>query len=170
MKQAREHLIWDSEINFEDWREDMEAEHPDWDEDDLFELAVDMNREYLEDERVNLNIKLSAPILVVGDLGLWNGRVGGYKEIESGNIADCLYSDCNIAKWYVDELGDLRFEGAHHDGHNSYLYRVWKDNASETQQENLKEKIYNGTATRRDITRLTKRLGDYIGEVYGWKF
>ena len=84
MKQAREHLIWDSEINFEDWREDMEAEHPDWDEDDLFELAVDMNREYLEDERVNLNIKLSAPILVVGDLGLWNGRVGGYKEIETG--------------------------------------------------------------------------------------
>ena len=48
------------------------------------------NADYLSDERVNLNIQLSQPILVIADLGLWNGRRMGYKEIPSGNIRDCL--------------------------------------------------------------------------------
>ena len=34
----------------------------------------------------------------------------------------------------------------------------------------LKEKLYYGTATRADITRITRRLGDEIGKVYGWDF
>lgn len=34
--------------------------------------------------------KVSQPILVIADLGLWNGRRMGYKEIPSGNIRDCL--------------------------------------------------------------------------------
>ena len=33
---------------------------------------------------------------------------------------------------------------------------------------NLKEKLYYGTATRRDITRITQRLGDDIAKVYGF--
>lgn len=41
---------------------------------------------------------------------------------------------------------------------------------SDAQIENLKEKIYRGTATRADITRITRRLGDEIGKVYGWDF
>ena len=33
---------------------------------------------------MNLDVQLSQPILVVGDLGLWYGRRMGYKEIPSG--------------------------------------------------------------------------------------
>ena len=29
---------------------------------------------------------------------------------------------------------------------------------------------YDGIATRSDITRVTRRLGDEIGKVYGWTF
>lgn len=32
------------------------------------------------------------------------------------------------------------------------------------------EKLYDGTATRADIVRITHRLGDDIGKVYGWTF
>ena len=39
---------------------------------------------------------------------------------------------------------------------------------SDTQIENLKEKIYRGIATRADITRVTRRLGDDIAKVYGF--
>lgn len=39
------------------------------------------NSEYLDDERMNLDIQLDKPILVIVDLGLWNGRYSGYKEI-----------------------------------------------------------------------------------------
>ena len=54
------------------------------------------------------------------------------------------------------------------DGRNYYLYRVYKDNATESQIENLKAKIYEGKATRADITRVTRRLGDDIAAVYGF--
>ena len=95
----------------------------------------------------------------------------GYKEIPSGNIRDCLYSERDIdwSTWYVDQLGDLRCDAIHHDGTNHYLYRVYKDGATEMQIDNLLAKIYEGRATRKDITRLTHRLGDDIAAVYGWQ-
>ena len=92
----------------------------------------------------------------------------GYKEIESGNIRDCLYSDTDYSTWYVDKNGDFRCDAIHHDGTNHYLYRTYKDGVSETQIDNLKEKLYCGTATRKDITRITRRLGDEIANVYGF--
>lgn len=49
-----------------------------------------------------------------------------------------------------------------------YLYRTYKDGVSEMQIDNLKEKLYRGTATRADITRITRRLGDEIANVYGF--
>ena len=101
-------------------------------------------------------------------LGRWNGRVSGYKMIDSGNIKDCLYSDTDYTEWYVDKYGDLRADAVHHDGTNHYLYRVFKDGVTDTQIENLQDKIYNGKATRADITRVTKRLGDDIAGVYGF--
>lgn len=96
----------------------------------------------------------------------------GYKEIASGNIRDCLYSDRGIdySTWFVDRLGDLRCDAIHHDGTNHYLYRTYKPGVRESQIDLLKEKLYYGTATRADITRITRRLGDEIGKVYGWGF
>ncbi len=46
----------------------------------------EINGDYLDDERMNLDVQLSQPILVIADLGLWHGRRMGYKEIPSGNI------------------------------------------------------------------------------------
>ena len=88
--------------------------------------------------------------------------------IDSGNIKDCLYSDTDYTEWYVDKLGDLRADAIHHDGTNYYLYRAFKDNATSEQIESLQDKIYSGKATRVDITRVTKRLGDDIAKVYGF--
>lgn len=168
MKQEK-HIIWSNyDLDYEDWREDLEAEYPSLSDNERLFLMYEMNSEYLNDERVNLNVQLSQPILVIGDLGLWNGRRMGYKEIESGNIRDSLYGDTDYSTWYVDRLGDLRCEAIHHDDTNHYLYRVYKDGVTESQMELLKEKIYRGTATRADITRVTRRLGDEIAKVYGF--
>lgn len=165
------HLIWTNyDLNYDDWKDDLEAEFPDMSEDERIQFMYERNGDYLDDERVNLNIQLSQPILVIGDLGLWNGRRSGYKEITSGNIRDCLYSDTDYSTWYVDRLGDLRCTAIHHDGTNHYLYRTYKAGVSEAQIARLKEKIYDGTVTRADITRVTQRLGDDIGKVYGWDF
>ena len=162
-------LIWSNHhIDYEDWREYMESEFPELSEDERYDKMLEINDSYLDDERMNLNIQLSEPIILIADLGLWNGRHSGYKVIESGNIADCLRLHHDYATFSVDRFGDLRCDDVHHDGTNHYLYRVFKDGTTDQQRENLEEKILYGTASRSDITRVTKRLGDEIGRVYGW--
>ena len=166
-----DHLIWSNyDLDYEDWREELEADYPELSEDERIALMHEINEDYWNDEYENLNIQLTQPILVIGDLGLWYGRRMGYKEINSGNIRDCLYTerDIDYATWYVDKLGDLRCDAIHHDGTNHYTYRVYKDAATDAQIELLKEKLYRGIATRGDITRVTRRLGDEIARVYGW--
>ena len=137
------HLIWSNyDLDYEDWRDDLEEDHPELTEDERMALMYEINNRYLDDERVNLNIQLDQPILVIADLGLWNGRRTGYQEISSGNIRDCLYSgrDIEYATWYVDKLGDLRCDAIHHDGTNHLLYRTYKPGARDSQIDLLKEK------------------------------
>ena len=143
--------------------------YPELPEDKLYEKMHELNAEYLDDERQNLDIQFSQPILVIGDLGFWNGRAQGYKMVNSGNIRDCLYSDTDMTEWYVDKNGDLRADAIHHDGTNHYLYRVFKRGVTDAQIENLQDKIYCRRATRTDITRVTQRLGDSIAAVYGFR-
>lgn len=117
------HIIWSNEnLDLDDWREDLQEQYPDCSEDELYRIMCETNADYLSDERVNLNIQLSQPILVIADLGLWNGRRMGYKEIPSGNIRDCLSGGYDYTTWYVDKKGDFRCDDIHHDGTNHYLY------------------------------------------------
>jgi len=73
-----------------------------------------------------------------------------------------------MAEWYVDMLSDFRCDAYHHDGTNHYLYRTFKDSATNEQIEGLKIKLYNGTASRADITRVTGGLGNDISKLYGY--
>lgn len=175
-KKEPRRIIWSNmNLEIDDWRESyvetMEANDMEYDaedDDEVYAYMVDMNDEYLEDERKNLDIQLNQPIIAIGDLGLWYGRRCGYKMINSGNIKDCLYDDSDYVEWYVDRYGNLRADATHHDGTNHYLYRVFKDGVTDEQIRSFQNKCYYGTVTQADITRLTKRLGDEIGHVYGW--
>jgi hypothetical protein len=167
----RDKIIWTNDSSaIEELRESAEELYPDCPEDEIYEIMCEINAEYLSDERVTLDIQLKEPILVIADLGLWNGHRSGYKEIPSGNIRDCLYSQNDFTTWYVDRHGDMRCDDVHHDGINHYLYRVYRDGIPEERRDWLKDKIYAGKVTRLDIDRVTRRLGDEIGKVYGWTF
>lgn len=171
MKNEPENIIWsDYYLDLEDWRESLEELYPGYSDDELTDIMYKTNASNIYDERCNLDIQFSKPIIVIGDLGLWDGRRIGYKDIESGNIKDCLYSDCDYNTWYVDKQGDLRCEAIHHDGTNHYRYRVFKPYVTEEQMAYLREKIYSRKATEEDISAVTDRLGDAIGKVYGWTF
>ena len=165
------HLIWsDIHLDYEDWRDDLEAEYPDLTEAERIAIMYETNSHYLDDERRNLDIQLPGAIIVIADLGLWDGRRIGYKMIDSGNIKDCLNANGDTAEWYVDKNGDMRCTTHHHDGTNHYLYRAIKPSVTDAQIERLQNRIYNRQVTRADITRVTERLGDHIGAVYGWRF
>ena len=73
--------------------------------------------ENLDDERANLNIEVGEEIIIIADLGLWDGRHQAYKLLRSTNIADCLTGTVgDYVTWFVDDRGDLMCRDCHHDG------------------------------------------------------
>ena len=132
-------LIWTSQPNFEDYRDDMRADFPECSDLELQEILTASNWDKLQFDREELAHRYNDSILVIADLGLWDGRHPGYKEIDSCNLMDCFETsrDTLDIEWFVDKNGDLRCNDYHHDGTNHYLYRVWKDNISEAQKDNL---------------------------------
>ena len=169
MKEER-YVLWRSE-SIEEYLDMASVEFPDAAPEVQQLMAQDALAGDLEDMRFSLDRQYAVPIFVVM---VGNNRMKG-QEIPSANLRDCLYPETLFANesadqvtWYVDRLGDLRCNAIHHDGMNRYLYRICKDNASPSQIELLKEKLYRGIATRADITRVTRRLGDDIAKVYGF--
>lgn len=174
----RKHVIWSNlNLDIDDWREAYAEfvvdngldDDPD-DEYDIYQFMIEVNGFYLDDERMNLDIEISRPIVAIADLGLWNGRFSGCKELNSRNIKDCLdtFDSCEYHEWYVDEYGDLRCKAVHHDGTNYILYRAYRDEVTDEQIEEFLDKIYEGVATEDDVNTITRKLGDEIARIYGW--
>ncbi len=164
-----EFVIWSNEyLDWNDWKEAFDEDYSECSEDEKYRLMEDLNGDYLDDERMNMDVTVGTPIIVIADIGKWDGRHTGYREIESGNLKDCLYTELDGVTWYVDKNGDFRMDGYHHDGHNYYLYRRYKENADPDAIENFKEKILDHTLTQQDIDSVTVRLGDDISKIYGF--
>lgn len=175
---ARKHIIWTSEVNVDAWKDDLQAEHPEMDENEIANLAYELNGEYLNDERLNCaGIRFPNGVFIVADLGLWHGRRTGilpeHKVAAIHEVSDCFRSFCDGQSEltiYVDEKGDLRADEAHHDGTNHYIFRAYRPDVSDTQKENLEDLAYTQKDYEKTMKRLTYRLGDLIGDVYGWTF
>lgn len=174
MKKEKEIVIWQNyDIDPSDYQEFLQEEYPDvTDTTEQYYLISCMNDEYLDDARSNFSSidRLKGDIIIIADLGLWNRRALGYKEIYSRSASDCLRfeQDCEYAEWYVDERNDLCSRQSHHDGSHHLVYRSWKEGISDKQKQNFRNKIYYGRATRRDITRYTDSIGSKVKEFYGW--
>ena len=164
-----EYVIWSNEyLDWANWHEAFEEDYSDASEEKKYQLMSDLNAEYLEDERREMDVQVESPIIVIADIGRWDGRHTGYREIESGCLKDCLYTELDGVTWYVDNRGDFRMDGYHHDGHNYYLYRRYRDDATPDAIEAFQGKILDHTLTEEDIDRVTIRLGDDIAKIYGF--
>ena len=170
----KKHMIWSNIEDIDEFIGDYKAFAADMlditDEDEIREYAYRLRDDYLDDERMNLNIKLNGEIIVLASLGLWNGRRNGYKKLNSNNIADCLYANvngCSYCEWYVDSYGNMRGTEHHHDGTNYYEYRELKPNVSAEQLDRALDKCLDGDDSA--IKRLTRSIGGRVANVYGWK-
>ena len=164
------HVIWsDRDLDLDDWRDDLLEEEPDLDEEQLYERMYEVNAEYLGDERMNLGVPVDGTILVIADLGLWDGHRQAYKEIHDGNLSDCLEYLHDSAEWYVTRDGEFCSKQVHHDGTNRYVYRKIKDGVTEDMIADLEDKIYDNIATQNDIDKVTEKLGGEVAKVYGWE-
>ena len=167
-------IIWSNmNLDIDDWRagyaeylgmNDLDDDPND--ENAIYDWMTEMNDAYLDDERYNLDKEVDGRILIIADLGLWNGRKQGYKIIESRNIKDILYPDCEYVDWYGDGE-DIRCIASHHDGTNYYLYRVIRENRN---IDKLLDAIYNGEEiTSSKLNYYTKSLYKDVAKVYGWR-
>lgn len=165
------HLLWtDYYIDYDTWMKDMDQICPSLSEHELISLMQTINYRGLDDLRMNLDIDLKGDLLVMGTLGLWHGKVPVAGVIEGGNISGCLKINTDYTTFYLDTSGDFRCNATHHDGTHRYLYRVFKPGVTEEQKKWLIGRVLRGEETNADIDRLTNRLGDVIGRVYGWQF
>lgn len=185
MKNNKKHIIWSSNINYEEWIEQMKSDLENYLLDNEYESTVDeyieensdaiynyiseLNNDYLFDEKTNLNIDCN-DIICIADIGRWNGRKAGYC-LEGNNISQILHTHVNgfsDIEFFVQN-GELQATEWHHDGTNYYTYRELKPNLSEVQTDELFEKILSGRFTVKDLNKYTKPLGNTVSKVYGWK-
>ena len=163
----KRHIIWSNRnLDLADWKDFLEEEYPEvTDEYEQYELISEMNMEYLRDERCNLSEKVDGRILVIADLGLWDGRRQGYKILDN-TISDILYDENGeYLEWYGDGY-NIKATVSHHDGTNFYEYRVIREDRN---IENLLDAIYNGEEiNRKKLNYYTKSLYPYIAKIYGW--
>lgn len=156
-KDAREIILErDEELTDEDITDSMVSE----------EIWEDIDLTY-EAEVMNLNKKLSGRVIAIADLGLWNGRVSGYKVL-GNNLNEVVQfgMSCDDREVYCDAY-NVRATGHHHDGTNYVLFRELREDRD---VDKFLDKIYNneeiGTNT---LNYYTKSLRPYIKELYGIK-
>lgn len=168
----RKHIIWSNiDINPDDWRYDYKelAEENGWDEDtddenNLWDFINESLEQYLGDERMNLDKEVDGRILVIGDLGLWHGRVPGYKILDN-NVASILNVGEDYNEWYDDGY-NVRCTAHHHDGTNYYEFRVIREDRD---IDRLLADIYEKKPITRDrLNYYTKSLHSAVASVYGW--
>ena len=170
----KKRIIWSNmNLDIEDWREDYkescennDMEYDPNDEYAIYEWMMETNKEYFYDERMNLDKVVEGRILVIADLGLWNGRKSAYKIVDSGNIKDILGFTYDCAEFYGDGY-NIRGTEVHHDGTNHYLYRVIREDRN---IQNLLDDIYEGKEyTMKKLNYYTKSLYKDVAKVYGWR-
>lgn len=159
---ATKHVIWTSEVNTEDYAEYFEemgyTKENGYSDDEIYQIACDMVNEDYHDTLANFNMELNNNIVIVADLGLWDGRQNAYKVVGS-NLKDTLQSHVNgmsDMEFYTDGYNYCADE-YHHDGTNHYIFRVLKKGVDVDKLGNYK-----------DIMRYTKSLKKTVNNVYGW--
>ena len=151
---------------FQEVREKSDEEMKDTPVSELIEFASDEASRWLCDETANLNVPLDHPILVVADLGLWDGHHQGYRVL--GSNVSCIFRIMQgaVVTYYADAY-NVYADDAHHDGENHYMFRVLRGDADACMP--LLNAIYSGEpVSKATMNRYSRSLLPYVADVYGW--
>jgi hypothetical protein len=165
---ANHRVIWNNN-DYDEWEKCMLEDYPDEASREAEGIEISYER-YMEDrdndlydERANLDVPVDGVIVCFADLGLWDGHHQGAKKFGS-YVKNILHSNCEFNDWFCDRY-NVRCEASHHDGSNSYLYRVARD---EEQADRLVQAIAFENMTEEEFRKATRSLRPYVAKVYGW--
>lgn len=155
------HIIWTNDLNYDDWKDSLEEDYPELSEEQRINLMYEINDEYFSDEQSNLDKNLDGEIVVIGTLGLWDGKKYGYKIIKEKNLSAVMEGNfCDNLTWYVED-DEVMCKDVHHDGTNYYVYRMLKIDSYDFEE-------YAWEHTLQDaVEKYTEPLGHYVKEIYG---
>lgn len=143
---------------WEEYCHDNECSIDDYDE-RTWVNNINFEADYYNLEAILSNLNVSDEIIVIADLGLWNGKRIGYKILD--NDASSIINGIDYYEYPEIEMNDnneLYAIDAHHDGTNYYRFRVWRSRVSEKSKEKFLDSIYYGEVSENDITKYTKAL------------
>lgn len=153
-KDLKEQIAERKEIGVEEVTEDDLAEEKNY----LYDL-------YFQDELDNLDVELDGRIIAIADLGLWNGRVGGYK-IGGTNLNEIMKMGNHD---YIDIWSDghnIHKSSSHHDGTNRILFRKVREDRD---IDRLTDMIYNNKPISKSVLNYyTKSIEKDVRKIYGW--
>ena len=164
-------IIWsDIDLNIDDWCDSYAEfcelnEIPHGGDNDIYNWMIDTNNSYLDDERINLDIKIDAPIICIGDIGTWRGRFAGYVLL-TNNINDIFNIKDDLMEYYAD-AGEIHATGIHHDGSNYYQFRAARRGRD---LDKLLTAIYSGEHINpQKLNYYTRSIYPDVASVYGWE-
>lgn len=138
--------------NFEDIPESVKC--------DFMELN---DRDNFDAEITNLSsieIPSLRKVLVLADLGLWNGRRSAYKIATCDTYADVLRLASYEPNYYVED-NEFKCDDSHHDGTNHLIFRLI--------HSELAEKVeYEVPDNNEFLLKHTTPMAEPIRKLYGW--
>lgn len=163
--------IWNNNFDtIEEIVDDMkhEEEYEDWDDSQMFwEEAYGINNEYLNDEKVLLDIELDQPIIAAADLGSWNGHSIRIGTSFGSNVRDIFkamrnpdYIECSF---FIEDR-NVFFEGSHHDGRNRVMFRKLKKGVN---IDDITDDVTHKDQFWSNYFDKTESIAPEICEVYG---
>lgn len=164
----KKHMIWTSDIgSLKDWNDFINDQidegylEEDCSEEEKRKAIYEMNEQYLEDERINLDIPLDGKIIAIGNMN--KGRTKSSYLIFDKNINTILKDDYNYGEteYYSDGYNIRSTKGDNH-----YEYREIREGRNIL---NLIDRIYKGEPiSRKMLNYYTKSIAPQVNKVYGW--
>ena len=165
-----DYRIWsNADLDYEEWKDWMEEEYPTLSEDERVTMMYEENGHYLEDERLNLDIQLSQPFW---SLPIWGFGMAGARDTKKFPAAISVTAFTLITTTPHGMWTETEIFGAMTPTMTvqtiisiGYIRTMFPRRRKTGSRKNLQRHSHQA-----DIARITRRLGDEIGKVYGWSF
>lgn len=168
-RQANNTILCTNRINIDDYSEFLkEYNYHKLSEEEQLDICRVQKMFELSALRKDFNIKTDNQLIIIADLGRWNGRIVAYKILGTRNINTIFptgtSSDIEI---YFDGY-NIKAIDRHHDGVNYYEYREIRN---EENIGNLIQRIQTGQPLNRNlINRYTKSIAPEVCKVFNLKY
>ena len=148
--------------------DEAEAERMSKNDDDFYGWKNEQETDWFQAVEENLNVELDTRILAIADIGRWNGRVMGYRELTRNLSSILLSMNVDYLKVYFTDR-EVKAKGIHNDGTHYVTFRAWKDSTTDAQKERATKAIYNQKENAMALVkRYTRSLAKDVKKIYGW--